>query len=127
MQAREACGAHPQGTAGRPDIMGCKGNHRPFTSDEDRQVLAFRAQGLTFDALAAHLGRSGESCRGRYNKLVHAMNWQMDHASGDCAKPHSKQRLCMCCHGPFWSSGPGNRLCVDCKRRDSDEPYHLLL
>src|SRR5438309_1064970 len=99
---------------------------RPFTAAEDRQILHWRALGMTFDALAHRLCRSGASCRGRYNDLAHALDQQLIQEStvsgGDAAKP-KRQRICMCCRQPFWSTGSGNRLCAACKHRSIDEPY----
>jgi hypothetical protein len=65
-------------------------SQRPFTAAEDRQILHFRAQGLTFDALAGRLGRSCVSCRNRYNRLAHALNQrliQQPNGSGDGIPP----------------------------------------
>jgi hypothetical protein len=104
-------------------------SQRPFTAAEDRQILDFRAQGLTFDALAEHLGRSCVSCRDRYNRLTRALNQRLinqPNGSGDAAKP-KLQRACMCCRHLFWSIGSGNRLCAACKHRGGDEPYRLLI
>jgi hypothetical protein len=108
--------------------MASKKSYRPFTFAEDQQVMYLRGQGLTFEALAMQLGRSYESCRSRYNTLIHQLNNQLtNEASEGEAKPKPQQRPCMCCRQTFWSTGPGNRLCVDCKRRDADEPYQLVL
>jgi hypothetical protein len=68
--------------------MASKKSYRPFTFAEDQQVMYLRGQGLTFEALAMQLGRSYESCRSRYNTLIHQLNNQLtNEASEGEAKP----------------------------------------
>lgn len=34
--------------------------------------------------------------------------------------PRPKKRPCLCCGAPFLSSGPGHRLCGDCRKLSGD-------
>ena len=108
--------------------MASKKTYRPFTPAEDKQVMTLRYQGLTFEAVAKQLGRSYESCRCRHAELVNLANEQLTSEAQDKngTRPKTQQRSCMCCRRAFLSTGPGNRLCVDCKRREGDDPYHVV-
>lgn len=83
---------------------------RRWTPAEDRQALALRAVGKTIREVGQALGRSTNSVASRLETIERV------------SLKTTQKRKCLCCRNEFTSSGPGNRLCLRCTRKDIS-PY----
>jgi prophage antirepressor-like protein len=63
-RARHQAQAVPQNS------VAVSGGHRPWTTTQDQELLALKAEGHGWTAIGVKVGRSRENCRYRYNKLM---------------------------------------------------------
>ena len=89
----------------------------PFTPEQDAALLAQRRAGRTWHAIGEAIGRpvTPRALRTRFDKLP-------DRAKAPAVR--CRERPCMTCSEPFQSSGPGNRLCDDCRTSTSGSLNH---
>lgn len=80
--------------------MGCPGNAKPWTPEEDAELKALRLSGLGQQQIARQMGRAVSSV---YARLA----WQQK----------KKLRPCMSCGKDFSSEGSHNRLCNTCRNK----------
>ena len=83
---------------------------KAWTTGEDRQLVAMKAQGMQHENIARILGRSKDAIKYRLRT--------MNPYGEDGTKT---ERECLKCHRPFPSEGPGNRICRGCKVVNSDK------
>ena len=68
--------------------------------------------------IASFIGRSSRAVAIKAGRL--GLSSRASHQMKIDTRPGSKARLrkCMCCRKLFYSRGPGNRICLVCKRSD---------
>jgi len=95
----------------------------PFSPAEDAICHVLRRRGLTFDQIAAEIGRpSGAAVRARYCKVQARRDDADRQASMDRRHGRvAKERACLCCRARFMSPHAGVRMCDPC-RENADEP-----
>lgn len=102
----------------------------PWTTDQDKQLLALFAAKTPKNAIARQLGRPNSSIRSRLLTLgaIDGQPILADDEEDDAPKatvhkaPAKIERTCMRCRVTFLSEGPHNRLCGRC-RQVSFSPY----
>lgn len=86
-----------------------------ITPEERRRRHAIHANGLAMGWTWIQMGAAAGVRPDDFRR------WVSDQAKPRAvAKPKVKDgtpRNCMCCAAPFVSSGPGNRLCLNCRAR----------
>lgn len=102
---------------------------RPWSAAEVRRLKALAAQGLGKVEIARRLGRSASSVAAKLDALGLSLRRaragrQERPAPPVPSTPGRSRRACLCCGAPFWSEGPHNRLCGECRRREAD-PFDL--
>lgn len=101
---------------------------RPWSAAEIRRLRALAEQGLTKQAIARRLGRAPSSVANKLVALGLALRrprrQRQTPEPPTPSMPGRSRRACLCCGAPFWSEGPHNRLCGECRRREPD-PFDL--
>lgn len=97
-----------------------------WTDEEKAALRTLLEAGLSTAQAAAEIGRSvGASDAMRKSlgirdltRRAHVVKQVYSRPAADVQRT---ERACMACTRPFPSEGPHNRLCKDCRRRDSYE------
>ena len=105
----------------------------PWLSNEKDRLQLLRSTGHSFEAIGDELGRSVEACRVKFMQLeaeqarreANALMRKCDRVdhNGHVASRHeianrnAKKRPCISCGAIILSSGPGHRMCRDCRAR----------
>lgn len=108
---------------------------KKWTAREDVQMLTLYIGGHTADEIGKSLCRSTTAVEQRMSVLRNKKGVQVNRKHTDAeallAEPikapaaiAQRKRPCLCCGASFFSSGPGNRLCSEC-RRLSVSPYAI--
>ncbi len=101
----------------------------PWTPEQDARLTALRARGFGFAAIALAVGHSQAACTTRASTLGvrkpmaekepekrNAFHREIYASPASEAKTKGKWRPCLCCTKKFWSTGPGHRLCGNCRQ-----------
>lgn len=89
---------------------------RPFTPNEDAEILRGRDAKESYTEIGCRLGRGYESVRRRYEILM---------AHRLTVRTAARHRLCLHCRKSFLSDGPHNRLCLNCQRHADDHDHPM--
>jgi hypothetical protein len=106
---------------------------KAWTPQDDARLVAMRTQGYGFEAIALVIGHSADGCKVRARILGAYKGGPGSEPAAakaggptlrrdpNCsptsdAKTKGKWRWCLCCKKKFWSTGPGNRLCGNCRQ-----------
>ena len=105
-----------------------------WTAQEDVQLLTMYIDGVKTEDIATAIGRSTHAVENRMGVLRHQKGVQVPRKKWarkdgeNYTKPApvhvQRKRPCLCCNKSFVSSGPGNRMCSEC-RRLSVSPYAI--
>jgi hypothetical protein len=94
-----------------------------WTPEQDARLAAMRTQGFGPEAIALAVGHSKDACVTRMSALGlskrekrPAFHRETYASPASEAKTKGKRRPCLCCTKLFWSTGPGNRLCGNCRQ-----------
>ena len=82
---------------------------RKLTDSEKQAIADGLEAGLTFKEIASRIGCS-----------VGAVRYYRDQGT----PPDHRVRDCLCCGTPFWSTGPGNRMCGACGKQ-TESPFDM--
>lgn len=96
-----------------------------WSRDEVDRLIELWTQGNSNDEIAVKLGRSPNSVAIKASRINLPSKNSIQRGAtvlrNTTPSPfprrnsQSKIRACLCCRGKFWSTGPGNRICDDCK------------
>ena len=88
--------------------------HPEVRRQREAFIDAAIARGDTLTSIAAAAGVTPETVR----------RWRdRTNLSTKFENRFDKERKCLTCQGFFWSEGPHNRMCVDCRFKASNNPY----
>ena len=91
-------------------------------TEADRQALAEGIElGLTSAEIAELIGHKPGTVRMYRTRMRRAANYRAP--AQDPTDDH-RVRDCLCCGTPFWSTGPGNRMCGACGRQ-TESPFDM--
>lgn len=97
---------------------------KAWTPEDDARLATMRAKGYGFEAIALVTGHSAEGC-----KMRTAFHRETYSSPASDTKTKGKWRFCLRCKKKFWSTGPGNRLCPNCRHESLtsfDTPAQVL-
>ena len=96
-----------------------------WTRDEVDQLIELWTSGHSNDEIAAKLKRSPNSVAIKASRINLPSKTSIQRGSAILRNTSPtpfprrnskcKIRACLTCRGKFWSEGPGNRICDDCK------------
>lgn len=94
-----------------------------WTPEQDAQLIALRAKGFGYEAIALAVGHTPAACatRGTVLRAGEPKPRQAFHRESYAApaaetKQRGQKRPCLRCENTFWSAGAGNRLCSNCRQ-----------
>lgn len=106
-----------QGLSGRGPERALNGVE--WTDDEVRSLIECWKRKVPFSKIARKIGRSRKSvvikaCR---LGLTTRPYWNDEYLAN--ARRRGQARHCLSCRAMFFSEGPGNRICLQCKDREA--------
>ena len=86
-----------------------KGDGVRWSTEEDNRLMTYRKKNYSVEWIAQQLRRTPMAILGRLEKLRSPTRLAFDRSR------QKSVRECLCCRQIFRSSGPGNRLCQNCR------------
>ncbi len=88
-----------------------KDDDERWSVGEDNRLLHYRQKQCSIEWIAQQLRRTPMAILARLEKLLNPTRLAYDRSK------QKTDRECLCCRQMFRSSGPGNRLCPDCRNQ----------
>lgn len=98
------------------------GIRRVWTPEEDQQIIAWRAEGVSYRDIAERLNSNGASIASHFYHIAEQAGAPPRQPSPSLPIPPPAApdkpgaRKCLCCSRTFASAHAGNRICWRCKQ-----------
>lgn len=102
------------------ESAGVQRHNLPWTKEEEQRLLALATHRLSYAEIGKKLNRTAISVEVRLKALSRGVVGSKKH--------EGIERPCLCCKNLFFSEGPHNRLCSQCRQIDAGpEPVRIVL